>query len=155
MSDKEVVAGVRRKFEALGPVMDERMRRQWAAAEATALGRGGVAAVAVATGMSRTTVGVGVRELRDRAAGAAEPVPAGRARRPGGGRKPLAATDATLVRDLEALVEPTARGDPVSPLRWTCKGVRRLAAALRRMGHAVSYRTVATLLGAAGYSLQG
>ena len=154
MSDKEVVAGVRRKFEALGPVMGERVRRQWAAAEARAVGRGGIAAVAAATGLSRTTVAAGIRELRDRAAGAAEPVPGGRARRPGGGRRPLAETDATLRRDLEGLVEPTARGDPRSPLRWTCKGVRKLAAALRRMGHAVSFRTVAALLGEAGYSLQ-
>src|SRR4051812_11693149 len=112
MSDKDVVKGVRDKFEALAPVMGERVRRQWAAAEAMGLGRGGIAAVSTATGLSRTTVGVGIRELRGRAAGIAETVPVGRARRAGGGRKRLAATDATLLRDLEALVEPTARGDP-------------------------------------------
>ena len=155
MSDMEVVATIRGKFAVLGPVMDERVRRQWAAAEAMSLGRGGIAAVAAATGMSRTTVGVGIGELRDRAAGVAEAVSAGRVRRAGGGRKPLAETDTGLRRDLEALVEPTARGDPRSPLRWTCKGVRRLAAELGRMGHAVSHRTVAALLDEAGYSLQG
>ena len=155
MSDKEVVGTIRGKFAVLGPIMDERMRRQWAAAEAMSLGRGGIAAVAAATGLSRTTVGAGIGELRGRAAGVAEAVPPGRVRRAGGGRKPLAETDAGLRRDLEALVEPTARGDPRSPLRWTCKGVRRLAGELGRMGHAVSHRTVASLLGEAGYSLQG
>ena len=155
MCDKDVVARVRDKFDALGPVLNERLRRQWAAAEAMALGRGGIAVASAATGMSRTTVAVGVGELRDRAAGVAEVVPAGRVRRGGGGRKPLSAADATLPRDLEALVEPTARGDPQSPLRWTSKGVRRLAAELVRMGHRVSHRTVASLPGGLGYSLQG
>src|SRR5579862_8685636 len=122
MGDKGVVEAMRVRFEALGPVMDERVRRQWAGAEATAAGRGGIAAVAAATGMSPTTVRAGVREVRGRAAGvAADAPPPGRVRRKGGGRKSLAGIDPALAKDLDALVGPTARGDPTSPLRWTCK----------------------------------
>ena len=160
MDDKEVVGAVRVKFQALGPVMDERLRRQWAASEAMSLGRGGVTAVARATGMSRTTIGTGVRELRQRERGeedepALQARAAGRARRAGGGRKPLSATDPGLVTDLDGLVEPTARGDPRSPLRWTCKSTRRLATELGRAGHRVGRQTVAALPHAADYSLQG
>ena len=132
--------------------MDERMRRQWAAAEARELGWGGVTLVARATGMSRTTITAGLRELaqpaRKRAA------QAGRIRRPGGGRRPLAQTDSGLRAALEALIEPTTRGDPESPLRWTCKSLRRLAEELTRQEHPISPNSVAALLHEAGYSLQ-
>jgi hypothetical protein len=150
---------VRTKYELLRPLMDERMRRQWAACEALSLQRGGVTVVAKATGMSRTTIGQGMRELRERATLGIEDETcvselSERVRRPGGGRHPLKENDATLIRDLEALIEPTTRGDPQSPLRWTCKSTRNLAEALGRQGHQVSYPTVALLLDDLGYSLQ-
>ncbi|HMB05279.1 MAG TPA: ISAzo13 family transposase [Isosphaeraceae bacterium] len=150
---------VRTKFELLRPLMDERMRRQWAASEALSLRRGGVTVVARATGLSRTTIGVGMRELRERThLGIEDEVTVSdvpkRIRRPGGGRHPLNANDPTLVRDLEALIEPTTRGDPQSPLRWTCKSTRNLAEALGLQGHRVSYPTVALLLHDLGYNLQ-
>src|ERR671937_1366021 len=152
------VATVRAKFEVLRPYLDERRRRLWAAAEALALGRGGMTAVASATGLQRATIRVGVRELQGGPSPSpeAEPVAdqAQRVRAPGGGRKPLTAEDPTLVQDLEALVEPTTRGDPMSPLRWTCKSTRQLAAELVRQGHRVSHTTVAELLRALNYSLQ-
>jgi Rhodopirellula transposase DDE domain len=151
---------LRTKFELLRPLMDERMRRQWAASEALALKRGGVTLVARATGLSRTTIGQGIRELRERTLLGIEDEPCvselpTRVRRPGGGRHPLRVDDPTLMRDLEALIEPTTRGDPQSPLRWTCKSTRKLAEALGRLGHQVSYPTVALLLHDLGYSLQG
>jgi hypothetical protein len=150
---------VQTKYELLRPLMDERMRRQWAAAEALALKRGGVTVVAKATGLSRTTIGEGIRELRERTNLGVEDesciseLPK-RVRHPGGGRHPLKVNDPTLVRDLEALIEPTTRGDPQSPLRWTCKSTRNLAEALSRQEHRVSYQTVAVLLRDLGYSLQ-
>ena len=157
MHDAVIAEGIRRKFISLDPVMDERVRRQWAASEARSLSWGGVSAVADATGMSRTTIRVGLRELREREKlGAATPtVSASRVRRPGGGGKPLAETDPTIAAALEELVAPLTRGDPMSPLRWTLKSTSRLAAELTRGGHPVSARTVAALLKASGYSLQG
>jgi Rhodopirellula transposase DDE domain len=137
----------------LGPVMDERTRRQWAAAEAAELGWGGVSAVAAATGLSRTTITAGLRELRYRAEHPEEPA-SPRIRRPGGGPKRLTQTDPGLLPALEALVDPVTRGDPDSPLRWTCKSTRRLADELTRQGHPVCPRSVAALLIGAGYSLQ-
>jgi hypothetical protein len=132
--------------------MNERLRRQWAAAEARDLGWGGVTVVAQATGLSRTTITAGLRELdlpaRQRAAEAA------RVRRSGGGRHPLIQTDAGLRAALEALIEPTTRGDPESPLRWTCKSLRRLAEELTGQHHPISPNSVAALLHEAGYSLQ-
>ena len=134
--------------------MDERVRRQWAASEATALSWGGISAVAEATGMSRTTIRVGMRELRERERpGAASP--AARVRRAGGGGKPLTQTDPAITLALEELVGPVTRGDPMSPLRWTLKSTSRLAAELTSRGHPVSARAVAALLKAADYSLQG
>ncbi len=121
----------------------------WAASEAVAYGHGGIGLVERATGISRSTISRGIRELDVGA-----PLAGERTRRPGGGRKRAADTDASLVADLDALVEPTASGDPDSPLRWTSKSVRHLATELQAIGHAVSYRLVATLLHAAGYSLQ-
>jgi hypothetical protein len=132
-------------------VLDERARRHWAATEALELGWGGISAVAQATGLARDTIRAGIRELRQRPA---PPPGAGRIRRPGGGRKPLAELDPGLSQALDALVDPATRGDPASPLRWTCKSTARLAAALTGQGHPVSPRTVAALLRADGYSLQ-
>src|SRR5438876_1520165 len=156
MSD---VATIRAKFAALRPFLDERQRRLWAATEARALGRGGVTAVAAATALRRNTIHAGLRELQARApvaAGAPPPPGAGRrVRAPGGGRKPLTARDPALLRDLEARVGPVTRGDPMSPLRWTCKSTRQLATELGRQGHRVSHQTVADLLHALDYSLQG
>ena len=154
MIQPTMIEAVHTKYQRLCPLMNERMRRQWAACEALALERGGVAAVAKATGLSRTTIWAGMRALQHPQGGTGEPLPAERSRAPGGGRHPLVDTDPTLVQDLEALVEPTTRGDPQSPLRWTCKSTRKLAEELQRRGIAVSYQTVAALLHALGYSLQ-
>jgi hypothetical protein len=159
MDESAILDTVRTKYALLRPLMDERVRRQWAASEAMSLKRGGVTVVARATGLSRTTIGEGMRELRERTNLGIEDEScvwelATRVRRPGGGRHPLKENDPTLVRDLEALIEPTTRGDPQSPLRWTCKSTRNLAEALSRQGHRVSYQTVAVLLHDLGYSLQ-
>jgi hypothetical protein len=134
---------------ALAPVLTERSRRLWAATEARALGRGGIERVREATGLARSTIERGVRELRS-----GETLNPERTRQPGGGRKRATVKDVTLADDLEALVEPTASGDPDSPLRWTSKSVRRLAEELRAQGHEVSHNLVAELLHASGYSLQ-
>ncbi len=152
MQDAQTIGRIRRKYQSLLPEMDERRRRQWAAAEARDLGWGGVSLVAHATGLSRPTIMVGLRELD-------QPIPqraaqAERVRRPGGGRRPLSQTTPALLPALEALVEPVTRGDPESPLRWTCKSTRRLAEELTRQGYRVGARTVASLLHEAGYSLQ-
>lgn len=153
MHDATVIERIRRKFRSLGPVLDERSRRQWAAIESRELGYGGVSIVARATGLARDTIRVGIRELEHRREHPGEP-PGPRLRQPGGGRKPLTESDPALVPALEALVEPHTRGDPQSPLRWTCRSTRQLAAELTRQGHPVGYRTVAWLLHEAGYSLQ-
>jgi hypothetical protein len=141
------VGPIRERFSAVAPFLDERGRRLVAAAEAFAAGYGGIAAVAMATGLAASTIGRGLKEL-------AQDEPARQVRRPGAGRKPAIVKDSTLIEDLEALVEPTTRGDPGSPLRWTCKSLRRLAEALQQKGHPVSRTLVGELLNAAGYSLQ-
>lgn len=143
---------VRQKFEALRPLMDERMRRLWAGSEAIALGRGGIAVVAEATGMARNTVVAGIREQRQRQRSGASFEPS--VRRRGGGRKRLTEQTPALLAALESLVEPVTRGDPQSPLRWTSKSVRKLADELGARGYRVSARTVNRLLGALDYSLQ-
>src|SRR5580700_8668492 len=142
------VEPIRERFSTVAPFLDERGRRLVAAAEAFAAGYGGIAAVAMATGMAPSTIGRGLKEL-------AQDEPSERVRRPGAGRKPAIVKDPSLRTDLEALVEPTTRGDPESPLRWTCKSMRRLAEALQQQGYQVSRTLVAELLNAAGYSLQG
>ena len=144
------LAALRSKYRALAPVFTERSRRVWAATEARALGYGGIGVVEQATRISRATIQRGLRELEAPVA-----LPPGRTRRAGGGRKPLIRLDRTFLRDLDALVEPTAPGDPESPLRWTSKSVRILAAALQALGHSVSHTVVAEALHALGYSLQG
>jgi len=141
---------LKEKFSALMPTLNERSRRLVAAAEAHALGHGGITLVARASGISSSTISRGLKELRGRAE-ALDPV---RIRRPGGGRKRLPKKDPRLTADLEALVEPGTRGDPESPLRWTCKSLRTLARQLQGMGHSVSYPVVGDLLREAGYSLQ-
>lgn len=141
--------GIQQRFAPLRGALDERSRRLVAAAESLAIGRGGIAAVARATGLARQVIRRGLGEL---AAPAVHPP--GRVRRPGGGRKRTVTQDPTLRRDLERLVEPVTRGDPESPLRWTCKSVRKLAKELRRQGHRTSHRIVAELLHEMGYSLQ-
>jgi len=143
------IRACRLKYRALAPALTERARRLWAATEARVAGRGGIAGVVRATGISYSTIQRGLKELQAR--GRLAP---GRIRRPGGGRKKAARKDPTLLADLEGLVEPTASGDPMSPLRWTSKSVRHLAATLQQMGHQVSHQLVADLLVAAGYSLQ-
>jgi transposase len=141
---------VRAKYAALAPALNERSRRLWAATEARALGHGGIAAVERATGISRSTIQRGLRELES----SGEVLNAERERRPGGGRKRIAAKDPTVLSDLDALVEPTASGQPDSPLRWTSKSVRKLCDELQAMGHELSHPVVADLLHESGYSLQ-
>jgi hypothetical protein len=139
-------------YHSLSVEMDERLRRQWAAAEARELGWGGVTLVAQATGLSRTTITAGRRELD--LPGERRAAEGTRIRRPGGGRRSLTQRDPQLLAALEALIEPATRGDPESPLRWTCKSIRRLAEELTGQNHPVAATTVATLLHDAGYSLQ-
>jgi len=143
----EVAIGA--KFRALAGELNERQRRLWAASEARAAGRGGIAATARATGISVPTIRKGIAELES-----GEHLEAGRVRRRGGGRHALTDVDATLLEDLERLVEAGRRGDPESLLIWTSRSVRHLAAALREQGHTVHFTTVAKLLGLLGYSLQ-
>ena len=143
------VATLRAKYRALQSTFTERSRRLWAATEAQAIGYGGIALVARVTGLAESTIQRGLRDVRTR-----ECLPPARSRRVGGGRKRVTVVDRTLLRDLEALVEPTARGDPESPLRWTTKSVRILAVALQAFGHQVSHTVVGELLHALGYSLQ-
>ena len=137
------------RFAAVRDLLDERSRRLVAAAESVSLGRGGISAVSRATGMSRPVIREGVKEL-----GEPLTVAPGRVRRPGGGRKRIVERDASLRSDLEKLLDPVTRGDPESPLRWTSKSVRKLAEELVRMGHSISYPSVAELLRELGYSLQ-
>jgi hypothetical protein len=136
------------KFQRLRPHLDERSLRLWAAAEAIALGYGGVMAVARATGLSRTRIADGRRELSE------EPLERGRVRRPGAGRKPLRESDPTLLADLDRLADSEGRGDPERPLRWTSKSHVKLAGALCAAGHRISPRSVAPNLRRLGYSLQ-
>ncbi len=140
---------ITQRFSKLGPHLNERQRRLAAAAEAQALGHGGITAVAQATGISRRTIGLGLKELAESEAHMGQ-----RVRRPGGGRKRTVVKDPTLLVDLERLIEPVSRGDPESSLRWTCKSVRKLADALNDQGHQVSHELVAKLLKEMGYSLQ-
>jgi transposase len=148
----DTVEVIKVKYQALTSRLDETTLRLWAAVEARTLGRGGVSTVAKAVGMSRTTIYAGLKELDS-------PTPANggrvhRIRNKGGGRKKLTDKDASLLSDLDALVEPTTRGDPQSPLRWTCKSTPRLAKELAQQGHVISQRSVCGLLAQLNYSLQ-
>jgi hypothetical protein len=152
--ENPTVQAIHAKYTSLESVLDERARRLWSAVEARALGRGGITRVAEATGLSRVTIRAGLMELDPPSTPTAREPAHERLRRPGGGRKPLVDQDPVLLRDLETLVDPVTRGDPMSPLRWTCKSAARLAAELRAKGHAVSERTVNRLLHVLDYSLQ-
>jgi transposase len=145
-----VMESLDRRYEAVRPNLTERQRRVWLGAEARELGSGGVRIVAQAVGVSPDTVRRGRDELDDPA-----PLEVGRSRAPGGGRKPAEEDQPGLVEALDALVEPQARGDPMSPLRWTCKSLRTSADELGKQGYRVSATLVGRLLHEAGYSLQG
>ena len=151
MVPERVVPTLKQKYESLRGELDERGLRLWAASEARALGHGGILAVSRATGMSVSRIRRGLEELSETRSPA---LPKRQIRRAGGGRKPLVAHDPELLQALDALVEPTTRGDPQSQLRWTCKSTRRLAEELKRQGHRISHMKVAKLLGQMGYSLQ-
>jgi hypothetical protein len=155
MRNFAMISNVRQKYEALAPLLHEKARRCWAACEALSLGRGGISLVAAATDLSRPTIRRGITELQ--AGGHVPDRPGGdpqRIRRAGGGRYPIAATDRTLIRDLKRLIDPATRGDPMSPLLWTCKSTRNLTDALLGLGHDLSHQTVGRLLVELGYSLQ-
>src|SRR6202166_4635603 len=139
---------IHHRYTQLSPHLDERGRRMFAAAEARAAGYGGIAAVSRATGLAASTIGRGLKEL------AAAGLEGDRIRRHGGGRKALLVSDAKLLDDLLTLVAPSERGDPMSPLRWTCKSLRRLAAELRALGHRISHTVVGEVLKQQKFSLQ-
>jgi hypothetical protein len=143
------------KFQTLKTVLNERQIRLWAATEANAQGFGGISLVAEATGLSRTTISRGIEEIQELEQNPS-PLPARLQpiRKPGGGRKSLSETDPDLLDALDKLIEPTLRGDPMSPLRWTCKSTAHLAEELTRQGHPISDRSVSALLLAQDYSLQ-
>jgi transposase len=149
MPDAKVIEWIRDKYVAVVSDLDQRGRRKWAAAEARSLGRGGVSAVASATGISDRTIRNGIRELHD-----PEVLDLGRQRKPGGGRRSREATQPDLIQALEALVEPVTRGDPMSPLRWTCKSTRGLERELKSQGFTIGSTKVGELLKSRGYSLQ-
>jgi len=153
----DLVESTALKYQALAGEMDERTRRRWAASEAGVMGYGGISAVARATGMAISTIRIGLRELAEQKKRVASPseVVRRRVRRSGGGRKCLIQMDTCLNAALRSLVESTTRGDPMSPLQWTCKSTRHLAKELTKQGHPVSRTTVAGLLDDLGYSLQG
>jgi transposase len=150
MKNFDLIHQIRKKYQALLPYLNEKTRRIWAAAESLSLqGQGGISIVSEATGMSRSTISAGVKEIQN-------PLSAEQSglRRSGGGRKSLVSQDTELMTDLERLLEPATRGDPMSPLRWTNKSTTKLAEALQQKGHKISARSVASLLHQMGYSLQ-
>jgi transposase len=150
MPDAQTIDGIESKFNMLVGDLDERGRRRWAATEAIALGRGGITAVALATGLSDRTIRTGIKELQSNA-----PLGSGRQRRPGGGRKLLESMQDDLVLAVDRLVEPTERGDPQTPLRWTCKSLSNLQSELKRQGYSLGRSKISRILHALGYSLQG
>ena len=150
LSDMEKAVGIRHKYLLLGEHLNELTRRLWCATEAVALGYGGIVVVAEATGLSRRTIERGMRQMAEE-----NTPPPSRIRCPGGGRKTAEKKQPGLLKALEALVEPLSRGDPESPLRWTCKSTRRIADELRKEGWTVSHYRVDTLLRGMDYSLQG
>ena len=147
---------VKEKYQVLQPLLDERCLRLWAATEARSLGHGGIKTVASACGLSRRSIERGLSELRSQKATDNEtaPLPAGRIRKPGGGRKTLLANNPNLADELESLVDSATRGDPMSPLRWTSKSTEKLAGELQASGYQISAKSVAKLLKSMGYSLQ-
>jgi hypothetical protein len=154
MDTENTVAIIREKYQALKSILNERQRRLWAATEAKVLGHGGQTLVQKATRLSRRTLYAGLQELQGGSLKKPLLDPKS-SRHHGGGRQRLAVNDFTLLSDLDALVEPTRQGDPDTPLRWTCKSIRHLAAELQRQGHQIGRQKVSELLKALGYSLQG
>src|SRR5512143_739932 len=155
MAPATLLATVRQKYEALAPLLHETAQRRWAACEARALGRGGTSLVAASTGLSRPTIHRGLAELHSGLDDSEDADPQRpRIRRTGGGRHRLTTRDRSLLPDLQDLVDPATRGDPMSPLLWTSKSTRHLAEALGTRGHHVSHQTVARLLTEFGYNLQ-
>jgi Rhodopirellula transposase DDE domain len=154
MQNATAIQRIASRYASLSTLMDERMRRQRATAEARSYGWGGIRAVSRVTGLSPNTITKGLVELETHEANPSAPR-CGRPRRPGAGRKRACDADPGLAAALERLVDPMTRGDPQSPLRWTCKSTTQLARELTRQGHPVSPRTVGRLLKASGYSLQG
>jgi transposase len=150
-----IIDALSKKFNLLKSELDERSRRIWAATEALAVGHGGIKAVSKATGIAESTIRIGKKELEQGNSRKLSEETPRRIRQKGGGRKPLTEFNDSLISALDALVEPSARGDPMSPLRWTCKSTRNLAKELNRQGHSVSHTKVAQLLRNLGYSLQG
>lgn len=149
--DEETVKIVREKFLALEPFLNERMKRVWAAAEAKALGRGGKAVISAATRLSRTTIYRGLEEIEQ----SRLDQPASQLRAKGGGRKRMVDQAPGLLDQLQSLISDSTRGDPESPLLWTCKSTRQLSDALSRYGYKVGRQKVSELLAELGYSLQG
>ena len=147
--DGRIVQWIENKYQGLSQELPERSRRRWAAVEAVSLGRGGISAVSAATGLAHSTIRRGIEEMKS-----GETPPVGRQRRSGAGRRSADVVDPDIKAALERLVEPESRGDPQSPLRWTCKSTRRLAKELNAQGHSVGATTVRQLLKQAGYSLQ-
>ncbi len=150
MPDTEIIEGIETKFNALAGDLDERERRRWAATEAIALGRGGIVSVSMATGLSDRTIRNGIKELQSE-----DPLSSGRQRRSGGGRKALEFRQKDLIDAVDRLVEPTERGDPQSPLRWTCKSLSNLQRELSAQGFQVGRTKISQILCSLGYSLQG
>jgi transposase len=146
---------ISKKYNLLKPFLDEQSKRLFAAAEALSIGKGNISIVSRATGISENTIKKGCNELESGKVGTSEtPIPDDKIRAPGGGRKKSVEKDPTLLSDLETLIEPTSRGDPESPLRWTSKSLRKLAEELQKIGHKVSHARVADILRMLGYSLQ-
>jgi hypothetical protein len=154
MSNSQQLKSIQDKYNSLSPYLNEKTRRLWAAIEARSLGWGGISQVAVATGLSRTTIHAGIRLLLDEEGEESSNDDSNKIRSSGAGRKLLEEKDAMLLTDLESLIEPMTLGDPESPLKWTSKSVVKLAAALNLGGHRTSPKSVYNLLGALGYSLQ-
>lgn len=148
-AQKNPLNKIKLRFDAISPFLDEKQRRLFAAAEALSYGEGGITNVAQILGMSRSTVSKGIKELQG-----SDAIDTGRIRSPGGGRKRTVDTDPTLKSDLEKLIDPTTRGEPQSPLKWTFKSTRTLSDELNQIGHYTSHKMVAELLKEMGYSLQ-
>lgn len=149
MKNTDVIKIFKKKFNLVSSHLNEKTRRIWAATEAKMLGRGGVTILSAATNLSRSTIYLGLKDLKSKRKIDIEQI-----RKPGGGRKRLVDTDKTILKDLEAILEPATRGDPESILRWTCKSTKQLAIELNKKGYRISDRKVCDLLSDLGYSLQ-
>ena len=153
MISQEIVDAIQIKYDYIKSELDERGRRIWAASEATSLGFGGIVATSKATGIAESTIRIGRNDIK-KGLNSKKPNNTRKVRKKGGGRKSLIHKDTKLLSVLDALVEPTSRGDPTSPLRWTCKSTRKLSQELNKKGYNISHTKVAQLLGDLHYSLQ-